>query len=212
MNCRYVLPFFLAISHPLPLQVSQDRAYLFLALFRTLTRCPQKCDGVKPVCGPCKLHPREDECEYADGPGRSRTKVLEDTVSRLEARLLELENPEATTPSVLLHDPYRAYSQRLSTSPPVHIPEASLVFGQLSPFSPTSTTSSLPSGRHWQSFSALEANTESTGSSGSSTSPIRLPVSMPFAGYEVRVLFSTPARHHIHTLLQEPPLLAFQTS
>lgn len=136
-----------------------------------------KCDGAKPICGPCKLHPRDDECEYADGPGRSRTKVLEDTVSRLEARLLELENPEASTPSVLLHDPYRGYSQRLSTSPPVHIPETSLVFGQLSPFSPTSTTSSLPSG-----------------SSGSSTSPIRLPVSMPFAGYE------------------EPSLPALQTS
>jgi hypothetical protein len=106
-------------------------------------------------------------------------------VSRLEARLLELENPDASTPSVLLHDPYRAYSQRISTSPPVHVPETSLVFGQLSPFSPTSTTSSLPSGRHWQSFSALEANTESTGSSGSSMSPIRLPVSMPFTTYEV---------------------------
>ena len=109
-------------------------------------------------------------------------------MSRLEARLLELENPDASTPSVLLHDPYRSYSQRVSNSPPVHIPEASLVFGgQLSPFSPTSTTSSLPSGRHWQSFSALEANTESTGSSGSSTSPIRLPVSVPFPGYEVTV-------------------------
>jgi len=120
--------------------------------------------------------------------------VLEDTVSRLEARLLELENPEASTPSVLLHDPYRGYSQRVSTSPPVHVPEASLVFGQLSPFSPTSTTSSLSSGRHWQSFSALEANTESTGSSGSSTSPIRLPIAMPFPGYE------------------EPSLVALQTS
>ena len=138
---------------------------------------------MKPVCGPCELHPRDDECEFADGPGRSRTKVLEDTVSRLEARLLELENPDASTPSVLLHDPYSA--QRLSTSPPVHIPEASSVFSQLSPFSPTSTTSSLSSGRHWQSFSALVANTESTGSSGSSTSPTRLPIPMPFAGYDV---------------------------
>jgi len=110
-------------------------------------------------------------------------------VSRLEARLLELENPEASTPSVLLHDPYRGYAatQRISTSPPVHVPESSLVFGQLSPFSPTSTTSSLPSGRHWQSFSTLAANTESTGSSGSSGSSTRLPIPVPFSGYEVGI-------------------------
>jgi hypothetical protein len=127
-------------------------------------------------------------------------------VSRLEARLLELENPEATTPSVLLHDPYRGYSQRLSTSPPVHIPETSVVFGQLSPFSPTSTTSSLPSGRHWQSFSALEANTESTGSSGS----LRLPISMPFAGCEVGA--PIPIHLSTYTPLQEPSLPALQAS
>lgn len=106
-------------------------------------------------------------------------------MSRLEARLLELENPDASTPSVLLHDPYHDYrSQRLSTSP-VHIPKTS-VFSQLSPFSPTSVTSSLSSGRHWQSFSALEANTESTGSSGSSSSSSRFPISMPLTGYDVR--------------------------
>ena len=65
----------------------------------------QKCDGQKPICGPCLAHPRDDDCEYTDGPGRSRTKVLEDTVSRLEARLQELEHPESSTPSVQLHDP-----------------------------------------------------------------------------------------------------------
>jgi len=138
------------------------------------------------VCGPCQLHPRDDDCEYADGPGRSRTKVLEDTVSRLEARLLELENPEGSSPSVVLHDPYQGYNvQRLSQSPPLHIPESPLVLNPLSPFSPTSTTSSLPSGRHWQTFSTLDANTEPTGSSGSSTSPIRQPIPTPFTAFEV---------------------------
>ncbi|KAF8817386.1 hypothetical protein BYT27DRAFT_7237315 [Phlegmacium glaucopus] len=143
-----------------------------------------KCDGNKPVCGPCEVHPRDDECEYADGPGRSRTKVLEDTVSRLEARLLELEKPESSTPSVMLHDPYYGHnnSQRLSISPPLFHADSPTIY---SPFSPTSTTSSLPSGRHWQTFSALEANTESTGSSGSSSSnTVRRPVSSPFLGVE----------------------------
>ncbi|PPQ67854.1 hypothetical protein CVT25_010293 [Psilocybe cyanescens] len=145
-----------------------------------------KCDGEKPICGPCRNHPRDDECEYADGPGRSRTKTLEDTVSRLEARLLELENPDSSTPSVVLHDPYPSpfQIQRLSKSPPLHLSEPPAVFGPLSPFSPTSTTSSLPSGRHWNNFSTLREKTELTGSSGSSTSPIRYPIAMPYLGIE----------------------------
>lgn len=140
---------------------------------------------MKPICGPCIKHPKDDECEYSDGPGRSRTKQLEDTVSRLEARLHELEHPHDSTPSVTLHDPYRLYhdSQQFTTSPIESSPE-SLPFSPLSPFSPTSTASSLPSGRHWNTFSALSAMTESTGSSGSSTSPQR-PTSPTFLGREV---------------------------
>jgi hypothetical protein len=151
------------------------------------TTCIQKCDGVKPTCGPCRRHPKDDECEYNDGPGRSRTRVLEDTVSRLEARLHELEHPNETTPAVTLHDPYSPYheSETLSkSSPSLFIPEAQLG-GALSPFSPTSTTSSLPSGRQWTNFAALETMTESTGSSGSSTSPVRQYSSSPFLGTEV---------------------------
>ena len=105
-------------------------------------------------------------------------------MSRLEARLLELEKPESSTPSVVLHDPYQAHNiQRQSTSPPVLHADSSTVF---SPFLPTSTSSSLPSGMHWQNFSALEANTESTGSSGSSSSDTaRRHVAAPFLGIEV---------------------------
>ena len=107
--------------------------------------------------------------------------MLEDTVSRLEARLLELEKPESSTPSVTLHDPYYAHSsQRLSISPPLFHADSPTIF------SPLSTTSSLPSGRHWQNFSALEANTESTGSSGSSSSnTTRRQLPAPFLGVEV---------------------------
>ncbi|KAG6856126.1 hypothetical protein H0H87_007281, partial [Tephrocybe sp. NHM501043] len=142
-----------------------------------------KCDGVKPVCGPCRKHPKDDDCEYADGPGRSRTKVLEDTVSRLEARLHELEHPDETTPSVTLHDPYSTYRESLAKLPPsLSIPEARPSFDPLSPFSPTSTSSSLPSHRPWRTFGALEATTESVGSSGSSSSPQRQYTSSPLFG------------------------------
>ncbi|KAJ4479791.1 hypothetical protein C8J55DRAFT_514391 [Lentinula edodes] len=65
-----------------------------------------RCDGARPICGPCQQSPKEDPCEYADGPGRSRARVLEETVSRLEARLREYEHPEET-PSMELYDPYQ---------------------------------------------------------------------------------------------------------
>ncbi|KAF7312833.1 hypothetical protein MKEN_00967000 [Mycena kentingensis (nom. inval.)] len=111
-----------------------------------------KCDGAKPVCGPCLRHPKDDDCEYNDGPNRSRTKALEDTVSRLEARLHELENPDASAPSVTLYDPYTPYPPppppgRLSIPSQFrhqhrtsqHSPEP-----HLAPLSPPSTTSSTP--------------------------------------------------------------------
>lgn len=103
----------------------------------------QKCDGTKPVCGPCLRHPKDDPCEYADSPRRSRTKVLEDQVARLEARLKDLEQPEQS-PSVTLHDPYSndpyqdIQMQSLTTYPP----STSETFSH-SPSSPYSVSTSL---------------------------------------------------------------------
>ncbi|KAJ6473310.1 hypothetical protein DFH09DRAFT_470315 [Mycena vulgaris] len=126
-----------------------------------------KCDGQKPICGPCRKHPKDDECEYSDGPARSRTKALEDTVQRLEARLHELEHPEDSTPAVTLHDPYAPYNAppQLTISPsysstrslpntpyhqvprmlsPTNSSPESQGFTPLSPFSPASTMASTP--------------------------------------------------------------------
>jgi hypothetical protein len=201
MNCRCVP---LCYRRVFSYQVSALRFLKIVSTWsssrntRVINTNPQKCDGNKPVCGPCRRHPKEDECEYSDGPGRSRTKALEEQVLRLEARLQELENPEATTPSVKLHDPYAQYHelQRLSRSPPIIIPPEPAPYAPLSPFSPTSTSSSLPSGRHWNTFAALKPKTEPTGSSGSSShSPLRyLPSSSPFLGAEV--CFSSPLPQH----------------
>nr|GAT54467.1 predicted protein [Mycena chlorophos] len=91
MNCRF-------------LKIVRILSFLRLAFAHSR----QKCDGAKPICGPCLRAPKDDECEYADGPTRSRTKALEDTVQRLEARLHELEHPDETTPSITLYDPYSA--------------------------------------------------------------------------------------------------------
>ncbi|KAJ3874327.1 hypothetical protein F5051DRAFT_505946 [Lentinula edodes] len=65
-----------------------------------------KCDGVRPVCGSCMRLPRDEECEYAGGP--SRTKELEQRVIRLKARVRELESPELTDSGVHLSDPFHA--------------------------------------------------------------------------------------------------------
>ncbi|KAF8172260.1 hypothetical protein K438DRAFT_183850 [Mycena galopus ATCC 62051] len=133
-----------------------------------------KCDGIKPICGPCRKHPKDDECEYSDGPARSRTKALEDTVQRLEARLHELEHPEDSTPPVTLYDPpvlpqltispsYPSSSRSLPNTPyhqQPRVPSGSSPESQgytpLSPFSPPSTTATTPPfGTHGHGSSVL---------------------------------------------------------
>jgi hypothetical protein len=79
----------------------------------------QKCDGSKPICGQCIRARRPDDCEYTDGQGRSRTQILEENISRLEARIHELEHPDESLQSVTLHDPYS--SQRSSTRGEIHL-------------------------------------------------------------------------------------------
>ncbi|KAF8826230.1 hypothetical protein HHX47_DHR6000693 [Lentinula edodes] len=84
----------------LPRPLKRGKACLTCRFFKI------RCDGVRPICGPCRRTPKEDPCEYADGPGRSRAQVLQETISRLEARLWEYEHPEET-PSMVLFDPYQ---------------------------------------------------------------------------------------------------------
>ncbi|KAI0058715.1 hypothetical protein BV25DRAFT_1810255 [Artomyces pyxidatus] len=80
-------------------------------------RRKMKCDGVRPVCGPCSRSNRSDDCEYTDGQGRTRTQILEENIAQLEARIHELENPESASASVTLHDPHSAYFQSQHGSP-----------------------------------------------------------------------------------------------
>ncbi|KAF7298363.1 Zn(2)-C6 fungal-type domain-containing protein [Mycena kentingensis (nom. inval.)] len=113
-----------------------------------------KCDAVRPQCGPCRRTPKDDPCEYSDGPARSRTKALEDTVQRLEARLHELENPELNTPAVSLHNPYSTYQpprlaipnepQRYHSLPSTPYSGGISPPAHLVPLSPLSATDSSP--------------------------------------------------------------------
>lgn len=119
-----------------------------------------KCDGTKPVCGPCLRHPKDDPCEYADSPRRSRTKVLEDQVARLEARLKDLEQPEQS-PSVTLHDPYSndPYQDIQMQSLTAYPPSTSETFSPSSPYS-VSTSLSITSTPPPGSASPISSRTD----------------------------------------------------
>ncbi|KAJ6593126.1 hypothetical protein B0H19DRAFT_12996 [Mycena capillaripes] len=114
-----------------------------------------KCDGQKPICGPCRKHPKDDECKYS-GPARSTAKACEDTIHRLEARVCELERSEDYTPSVLAYPQlssnppsYPSSSKSLLDTPYHQLPRLlppsrafpeSQDYSALSPFLPPSTT------------------------------------------------------------------------
>ncbi|KAK7006167.1 Zn(2)-C6 fungal-type domain-containing protein [Favolaschia claudopus] len=92
-----------------------------------------RCDGARPVCGPCTRVPKDDECEYTDG--HSRTKELQATINRLNARVKELEDPNynkfasvtLTRPNSTDPGPCGSPFNWSSTSPPS--PASSIVSG-----------------------------------------------------------------------------------
>ncbi|KAH7873805.1 uncharacterized protein C8R40DRAFT_1196668 [Lentinula edodes] len=86
--------------------VRQSSWVLFSYLFEA--PCPQRCDGRKPVCGPCTKSPSLGDCEYA-GVGHTYADRLQEQISVLEARLEQLQTPtvvDARQDSIALHDPY----------------------------------------------------------------------------------------------------------
>ncbi len=76
----------------------------------------QRCDGAKPSCQQCVRAKKQDLCEYDDGKGKTRTQLLRETVSRLEARIKELETTELTSPSIPLFDPHAIHGSEESSS------------------------------------------------------------------------------------------------
>ncbi|GLB40228.1 putative GAL4-like Zn(II)2Cys6 (or C6 zinc) binuclear cluster DNA-binding domain [Lyophyllum shimeji] len=125
-----------------------------------------RCDGRHPTCGPCERTSKADDCEYADS-GRSRVQGLEATISRLAARVRELER-ENNSSSVPLIEPYEGSGQ----SPPISI--------RLS--SPGSSPDSSNSSPQVTPANLTESSCSATPSSASSSTDVqqeepRLPVS-----------------------------------
>ncbi|KAF7312960.1 Zn(2)-C6 fungal-type domain-containing protein [Mycena kentingensis (nom. inval.)] len=53
-----------------------------------------KCDGVRPVCGPCSRHSTLDDCEFDDA-GPADSQMLEEQIRVIQQRIDELQNPAA---------------------------------------------------------------------------------------------------------------------
>ncbi|KAG2141400.1 uncharacterized protein EDB93DRAFT_1252543 [Suillus bovinus] len=108
-----------------------------------------KCDGTRPTCSQCVRGNRPDDCEYTDGQGRSRTNMLEQEISRLQARIQELEHPENTTPAVALHHPYSSSDVPQGFSVPFGFQPSHIsasMSSALSPGAPSSSSSRITSG------------------------------------------------------------------
>ncbi|KAJ6488868.1 Zn(2)-Cys(6) binuclear cluster domain-containing protein [Mycena sanguinolenta] len=74
-----------------------------------------KCDGERPSCGQCARSVGFRDCEYPeDGP--SRTQILEEQISILEARIDDMEKPRELRSTFVLQNPY-ADEHRLSSLP-----------------------------------------------------------------------------------------------
>ncbi|KAJ7583651.1 Zn(2)-Cys(6) binuclear cluster domain-containing protein [Mycena floridula] len=82
-----------------------------------------KCDGIKPVCTPCSTSSETfRDCEYSDS-GFTRTQLLEEQIAVLEARLEQLERPEAD--SLTLHNPYAEFKLSSTSTSESETPEGS---------------------------------------------------------------------------------------
>ncbi|KAI0355064.1 hypothetical protein OH77DRAFT_1403965 [Trametes cingulata] len=58
-----------------------------------------KCDGARPVCTQCSKANRASECQYYEKKRTSRTQLLQAKITKLEARLRELEAEQSPEPS-----------------------------------------------------------------------------------------------------------------
>ncbi|KAJ7202637.1 hypothetical protein GGX14DRAFT_653917 [Mycena pura] len=87
-----------------------------------------RCDGARPVCGPCHRGNRDDDCEYTHGQKRARAEILQESITQIERRIAELENPhqqQAESGTILLHQAYQsapAPTQRIHSWAPENEP------------------------------------------------------------------------------------------
>ncbi|KAJ7288124.1 Zn(2)-Cys(6) binuclear cluster domain-containing protein [Mycena rebaudengoi] len=93
--------------------MSQDASTVAAAKAKACINCRRrkiKCDGERPKCGQCSRSTSFQDCEFPDD-GPTRTQLLEEQISILEARIEELEKPQELRSSFVLHNPYPGQSR-----------------------------------------------------------------------------------------------------
>ncbi|KAF8191641.1 hypothetical protein K438DRAFT_898861 [Mycena galopus ATCC 62051] len=95
-------------------------------------RRKMRCDGARPICGQCERSNRPDDCEYTNGQKRAMAEILQESISRVESRIYELEHPQEPKVNVPLHRPYQPgqlqtpqpnYSWATADEPPMDMVE-----------------------------------------------------------------------------------------
>ncbi|ESK84672.1 Zn(2)-Cys(6)binuclear cluster domain-containing protein [Moniliophthora roreri MCA 2997] len=77
-----------------------------------------KCDGKRPVCGPCQAA-QPNQCGYTDEAPWT-THTLEEKISVMESRLGDLQKSSESS-SITLHHPYASDKAALNLPPPLDI-------------------------------------------------------------------------------------------
>ncbi|KAH9837968.1 uncharacterized protein C8Q71DRAFT_723211 [Rhodofomes roseus] len=68
-----------------------------------------RCDGVRPTCYQCEKAGVHDDCIYGAESQFHGAQLLEDKISQLKARIVQLEGNRSGP--VLLHDPYAPFHE-----------------------------------------------------------------------------------------------------
>ncbi|KAJ7045158.1 hypothetical protein C8F04DRAFT_940902 [Mycena alexandri] len=67
----------------------------------------------RPICGPCEISSRAEDCEYIDNQSRSKADILEEDIRHFERVIYEHEHPvEAAGSTMYLYHPYRQPQRR----------------------------------------------------------------------------------------------------
>ncbi|KAJ7148546.1 Zn(2)-Cys(6) binuclear cluster domain-containing protein [Mycena crocata] len=77
-------------------------------------RRKMRCDGAHPTCGQCERANRPEDCEYISGQNRAKVQILQESITRVESRIYELEHPQQAQTGILLHQPYQASAEDAS--------------------------------------------------------------------------------------------------
>jgi hypothetical protein len=122
------------VAYTIALQKAEDGKHPFSLSMARYSPATQRCDGAKPACQQCTRAKKPDACEYDDGKGKTRTQILRESITRLEQRIRELEDPEYTSPSVTLFDPHADHRRSYSSSSSVADSQGSGLSLTSSPF------------------------------------------------------------------------------